>query len=116
MSRKSNEEQKQIWLSRLNELTESGLTQQEWCNRNQVAISTLRYWIRKIRVEEEIKANPSFLRVNVASQENTSKAMLVSEPSIAQTINIKYGEFTVELPYGCGLEEIYGVLSLLKGL
>lgn len=116
MGRKGNKEQKQVWLSRINDLVESGLTQQEWCNRNQIAISTLRYWIRKLRVEEENSNKPSFLKVSVAGPDNTSKSMSVNEASISQTINIKHGEFTVELPYGYGLEEIYGILSLLKQL
>lgn len=46
-------ERKELWLSRFTDLAESGQTQRQWCMENNIPISTLRYWIRKLRIKEE---------------------------------------------------------------
>ena len=42
----------QIWKQRLQDLQASGLTQKEWCQQNQIPMTTLRYWKRKFKTSE----------------------------------------------------------------
>ena len=42
----------ELWQNRLQELAASDMTQKEWCRKNNIPESTLRYWIRKLRPAE----------------------------------------------------------------
>ena len=42
----------ELWKERLEDQHSSGLTQKEWCAKNDLSISTLRYWIRRIKNQE----------------------------------------------------------------
>ena len=43
------DESREIWTSRVSDFKSSNLTQKAWCEKNDIKVSTLRYWIRKIR-------------------------------------------------------------------
>ena len=45
----TNIDRDELWQNRLQELTASAMTQKEWCQKNNIPESTLRYWIRKLR-------------------------------------------------------------------
>ena len=42
-----------MWRERLAELSASGMTQKEWCKQNQIPMTTLRYWKRKLQPKED---------------------------------------------------------------
>lgn len=49
MEQKMTDEQRvALWQQRLEEIAASGMTQKAWCKQNNIAESTLRYWIRKL--------------------------------------------------------------------
>ncbi|AHM57335.1 hypothetical protein EAL2_c20550 [Peptoclostridium acidaminophilum DSM 3953] len=50
---------REIWVSRIDEFRSSNLTQKAWCEKNDVKISTLRYWIRKLSYTECSVSNDS---------------------------------------------------------
>jgi len=57
-------EQQQLWMSRINDLASSGLTQSQWCQEKGFSVSTLRYWMRKLREPEE-QDSTSWLQVDI---------------------------------------------------
>ena len=59
--------------SQINAFRESGLTADIWCQENHVKVSTLRYWLRRIRVKENSAADETAwvqLARNGRSQQN----------------------------------------------
>lgn len=46
-------ERRVLWLNRIQSLSESGMTQKEWCENEGIPRTTLRYWIGKLRLEEK---------------------------------------------------------------
>lgn len=50
---------REIWISRIDDFRSSNLTQKSWCEKNDVKISTLRYWIRKLSYAECAAADDS---------------------------------------------------------
>lgn len=42
----------QIWKLRIQEYQASGLTQLQWCDKEDIKVSALRYWLRKLREED----------------------------------------------------------------
>ena len=55
-----------LWSNRIRDFRESGLTRKEWCCQNQIPLSTLSYWIRKLdpaRSESGEQQEPVFARL-----------------------------------------------------
>lgn len=46
-------ERRALWLSKIEELVAGGMTQKAWCQREAIPVTTLRYWIRHLRVQAE---------------------------------------------------------------
>lgn len=112
-------ERRQVWLSRINDLEESGLHQIEWCDLRGIPESTLRYWKKKLAQE----AAASDSHVNWMKVEVTDSTVaqlrapeLPTAVSSGGNINIKYGDFTVELPSACDPQRVFEVLRMLKAL
>ncbi|MCM1330501.1 MAG: IS66 family insertion sequence element accessory protein TnpB, partial [Ruminococcus sp.] len=80
---------------------ESGLTVQEWCNRNNVNIKTYYYHLRKAR-EKIVEQIP----VPIGTTAQISK----EEPEI----KIQIGEAVVKIPEGISEKTITAVLRVLK--
>jgi len=53
------DDNREIWGGRIDDFRSSGLTQKTWCEKNDVKISTLRYWIRKLSWTECTAADDS---------------------------------------------------------
>ena len=52
-------ERRALWLSRIQDLSRSGMTQKAWCQREEIPFTTLRYWIRKLRLSPEEMTTPT---------------------------------------------------------
>jgi hypothetical protein len=118
MNQIEKEEQRQLWIARMCEMEESGLTQEEWCRSKGIAYSTLRYWVRKFRREaEEANGTVNWLKVDL-SAENGIGAICPANPASFSSVCIRilYGEFAVEIPGGCDPQQMLGVLQVLKAL
>ena len=56
MNQREKEEQRQLWIARMCEMEESGLTQEEWCRSKEIPYSTMRYsmccsfWQKRFKV------------------------------------------------------------------
>ena len=114
MNKSAQEEQRQLWLSRISDIVDSGLTQLEWCKRKEISLSTLRYWIRKLREPEIDEAEPRWLKVDVSTDNQIAHLKMPEIAKSAEGIKIKYGEFTVEFPIGCDAQSMLDILRLVK--
>ena len=48
----SKEEKSSLWSQRIREFRSSGQTCKDWCEEHQLPVSTMTYWIRKLKKEE----------------------------------------------------------------
>ena len=83
MSKTHKLEQKQLWLSQINDLAESGLTQIQWANQKNISVSTLKYWIRKLRKPEDDDSQ-NWLQVEIPQGNNIASLPLSGASKIQQ--------------------------------
>lgn len=65
MSRTSKME---FWQSNITDYRSSGLSADRWCQMNHLSVSTLRYWIAKLKREssnQSFDVNPTFAKVEL---------------------------------------------------
>jgi hypothetical protein len=77
----------QHWKSIIKQWKDSGLTQKQFCDEQEIKIATLHYWIKKFRTAESVREEPRFLPLNKAPAPCTIKLRLcgaVIELSIHQ--------------------------------
>ena len=98
-----------LWSDRIRDFQESGLTRKEWCCQNQLPLSTLSYWIRKL--------NPS--RPGSGNQQEPVFARLPSENELSKTscdhapVTFFLNSIRIEISAGCPAELL---ASLVSGL
>lgn len=115
MSKMRKLQQKQLWLSRINDLAESGLTQLQWANQKDISVSTLRYWIRKLREPEESESQ-NWLQVEIPQGGNIANLPLSGSSESVSEIKITCGLYTVEFPANYPMQSMAEVLRLIKTL
>ena len=49
MEQKENRSKDKIWQERLEDFAASGMSQREWCQHQNISVTTLRYWKRKLQ-------------------------------------------------------------------
>lgn len=118
MNQREKEENRQLWIARLCELEESEMPQEEWCKSKGIAYSTFRYWFRKLKKESEAEdQKTNWLRVDMPVGNQIAKIQFPEDcGAVSGSINIRFGEFTVELQNGCNPQRISEVLRILKTL
>lgn len=117
MSNQKREEQRQLWISRICEIEDSGISQEDWCKSKKIPYSTLRYWVSKLKKEATAeKQETNWLKVDVSPGKDIATLRVPEESGNGQDINIRFGEFTVELQNGCDSQRIFEVLRILKSL
>jgi len=105
---------RQLWLSRISDLADSGLTQTKWCSQKNIHLSTLRYWLSKLREPEE--EPQSWLCVDLPEGKNIATLPQAAEDTYNVGIKISCGPYTVEFPSGCSRTAMVDVLQLVKEL
>lgn len=70
-----------LWSDRINSFQESGLSRKEWCQQNEIPLSTFSYWNRKLQTGSpvtESSSEPVFARLpseqELCSGEHIGKA------------------------------------------
>lgn len=117
MNQREKEEQRQLWIARLCDLEESGMTQEDWCRSHNIPYSTLRYWISKLKKESEIESrDTNWLKVDMSAGNEIATVHIPETSNTIGGINIRFGEFTVELQTGCDSQRVFEVLRMLKAL
>ena len=107
---------RQLWLARISDLYESKMTQQEWCNKKKIPISTLRYWLRIMKKQIEKEKTDCWLKVDNAEYESSNFSVMEKSKPEINTINIKYGDFTIQIPNIYEPQRVFDLLRLLKSL
>ncbi|MGI6731448.1 MAG: IS66 family insertion sequence element accessory protein TnpA [Anaerovoracaceae bacterium] len=118
MNVNKREEQRQLWISRLCDLEESGMTQNEWCANHNIPYSTLRYWIAKLRKETDANTvETNWLKVDMsAGTEVATLKVPEKEKNDDSYMIIRFGDFTIELHNGCDQRQFFEVLKVMKAI
>lgn len=74
-------ENKELWVQRVEEFKSSNLNQTTWCEENEIKVSSLRYWLRKLDPNSVVKPdNPSdgfeFASVSITEAQISSAVTL----------------------------------------
>ena len=108
----SQEERMEQWRQRIEEYHYSGLSQKTWCEQNQFALSTLRYWIRRIREkddesESELPMDPVFARLPSESE------VCLTEKTMPPVVFSMHG-IRIELYPSCSREMMDQLICALR--
>lgn len=86
----------ELWAYRISSFQESGLSRKEWCQQNEIPLSTFGYWNRKLQTESSMigsSSEPVFARLpseqELCSGERTGKAPVTI--CLSEDIRIKIG-------------------------
>ena len=82
-----------IWEERVAAFRNTKMEQKSWCEENNVSVSTLRYWLRKMRSEESGEKKPDWISVNLSGPEMQEKTIGVA----ARLATVKIGPFAVDV-------------------
>lgn len=89
------DENKEIWLKRVEEYRSSGLSQKIWCEENDVKPTSLRYWIMKLNKSQSVtKLNDSpieFARVLI-TEDQSFPAIVLEIKDIKLSVTNNYDE------------------------
>ena len=110
----TKQDRENMWVSRFRALADSGLTQKAWCEKNGVALSTLRYWIRKLRMTETKEDAPAsgWLALDAPQSNAKDKA----DDAASGEIRISSSGVTVVLPEGIDIAAASMYIKLLADL
>lgn len=85
-----------LWADRISSFHESGLPRKEWCQQNEIPLSTFNYWSRKLQFESSAIENsnePVFARLpseqELCSGERIEKAPVTIR--LSEDIRIEIG-------------------------
>lgn len=93
--------------SQINSFKESGLSIPEWCKENNVKTSTLRYWLNKIKTEENLRSNEEgWVTIAVNNSLETKVSPIV----------VKVGPFSVEIQPGFDRSTLTEVIAAIHGV
>ena len=99
-----------LWSNRIRDFRESGLTRKEWCYQNQIPLSTLSYWIRKLdpaRSESGEQQGTVFARL--PSENELFIASCNHAPVTFFLISIR-----IEIAAECPAQLLASLVSILK--
>jgi hypothetical protein len=98
----SSNENQLIWEERLSEQGSSGLTQQQWCEENNINLHNFRYWKRRLStIHQEASIPQRFVAISsISSQAKTP-------------LQISIGKLSVEIREGVDLSLLDDVIKVL---
>lgn len=117
MNQREKGELRQLWIARMCEFSESGMTQEEWCKSHNIAYSTFRYWLSKLKKDEESETQQAnWLKVDLSAGNEIATIKIPQIPKSTGGMNIRFGEYTLELQDSCDPQRVFEVLRMLKAL
>ena len=117
ITNQGREEKRQLWISRLSDLGDSGMTQEEWCKSRSIPYSGLRYWVTKLRKETTAENHrTNWLKVDVSPGNEIVTIRPQEEIKDGGGICIRFKEFAVELSRSSTHDQLLDVLRTLKAL
>ena len=101
-----NNSKNEIWKERVTDYRSSNLKAQDWCDKNNLSIKTLRYWVRKINKEAITCDNTTHEFVPIT----TSEIMRIP----AAPVIIRFGNISIDVSDGCHPDTYRNVLEALR--
>jgi len=93
--------------SQISSFKESGMSIPAWCKENNVNPSTLRYWLSKIKTEENFKSNEDgWVSIAVNNSLETKLSPIV----------VKVGPFSLEIQPGFDRTTLTDVIAAIHGV
>ncbi len=97
-------EKEQLWYARFLDYTQSGLSRCRWCKKNNLPVSTFRYWCRKfsaLRIDEDFQhvdsQDVSWYEISCRKE---NEALSESAAEHAGTVRLQFRDLKMELPAG----------------
>jgi len=100
-------ENRELWLQRVEDFHASGLTQAQWCQKQEVSVNTLRYWLRKLK-DESTDATPEWIQLNVTDKRVNS--------ATDASIKVHIGSFQIDICQGFEQSILLDVIKTLMVL
>ena len=101
-----------FWMKRIQDFQKSGLSRKEWCQENQVPLSTFSYWIRKqMQKPSELDQGMEPVFARLPSELEVSSQPLSEYPPI--TIHLPES-IRIEVRTGCPCELMASLIHTLK--
>ena len=100
---------KEFWQSNIKEFQSSGLTAENWCLSHNLSVSTLRYWITKLKKEslsQKIDCTPTFAKVDI-------KELGALSLSSNTPVTIRLGSLEISISDHCHPELLSNLIGIL---
>ena len=98
-------ERRRDWMGHVARFEGSGLTRREYCDRHELAPSTLDYWRRRLRLEPA----PSFVPVQARAA-----SVAVAEMPAASLLRLRIGDAELSLPADIDATWLASLLRALR--
>ena len=105
------EEDKKLWMDRIDDYRSSGLTAAKWSEENDIAAHRLRYYIHKFNKEKKLESNTDSEEIQWASVVPKAPAI---ENYPANTLKVTIGTATIEVHAGFDKETFKSVVGILS--
>lgn len=101
----SNKSKYEIWKERVNDYRSSNLNEQEWCDKNNLPLTRLRYWITKFNEEDAISNSSlnEFIPVNIPEVATNTSAPVV----------IRLGNISIDISENCHPDILRNILEVI---
>lgn len=97
-----------LWEQRIRDYHLSGLSCKEWCTQNQIAVSTIGYWIRKQKSENNpVDEDTVFAKL-------PSENEIINSSALPAPITMHLGGIRIEVAKGCPQELLSDLVGMLK--
>ncbi len=97
-----NIEKRKLWTKRIQDYRTSGLIAAKWCEKNEISIHTLKYWITKFNKEKNQKAK------------KTQWTTIIPTKSKAKPLKVIIGHSTIEVAPEFDSETFKKVVRILN--
>ena len=118
MTQEERNTNKLQWELRIQTFQDSGLTQQQWCEKEGVKLSALRYCLRHFREEKSQEAAPDWLKVCVSDTDPIPSRALpqVSPPAEDPVLPIRLHihDMMLEIPAGTPPAYLSALLQVVR--
>lgn len=117
--KKYNQDKYDLWLARIIECRKSGLSDHRWCKENNIASSSLYYWIDKVRLHaSEIPVSNAKdappIKQDVVPLRVVKDKCTLSDNSNSTAIKIQFNSLTLEIINGANETTITNTFNALR--
>jgi hypothetical protein len=105
-----NSSKKDFWFHHIEECTKSGLSQVEYCQGHNIALSTFSYWKRKLNHSDQAK--PVFYPIAISSDHPRDD----SEKNTGLILHLRNGRFSLEIENDFSISTLTRLVATLEQL